>query len=49
MGFGIFDHLDDSGAPLGRHFEDRLNLIEAYVRCDCSTASPTSWPSRRMG
>src|SRR5689334_24080754 len=32
MQFGIFDHLDDSGAPLGRHFEDRLKLIEAYDR-----------------
>jgi alkanesulfonate monooxygenase SsuD/methylene tetrahydromethanopterin reductase-like flavin-dependent oxidoreductase (luciferase family) len=30
MRFGIFDHLDDSGVPLGRHFEDRLKLIEAY-------------------
>ena len=30
MQFGIFDHLDDSGAPLGQHFEDRLKLIEAY-------------------
>ena len=30
MKFGIFDHLDDSGVPLGRHFEDRLRLIEAY-------------------
>src|SRR5258707_4603068 len=32
MRFGIFDHLDDSGRPLGRHFEDRLRLIEAYDR-----------------
>jgi alkanesulfonate monooxygenase SsuD/methylene tetrahydromethanopterin reductase-like flavin-dependent oxidoreductase (luciferase family) len=32
MQFGIFDHLDDSGVPLGRHFEDRLKLIEAYDR-----------------
>src|SRR5579885_18719 len=32
MRFGIFDHLDDSGQPLGRHFEDRLRLIEAYDR-----------------
>ena len=32
MQFGIFDHLDDSGAPLGRHYEDRLKLIEAYDR-----------------
>ena len=32
MQFGIFDHLDDSGLPLHRHFEDRLKLIEAYDR-----------------
>ncbi len=32
MRFGIFDHLDDSGEPLNRHFEDRLKLIEAYDR-----------------
>ncbi len=32
MRFGIFDHLDDSGVPLNRHFEDRLKLIEAYDR-----------------
>ena len=30
--FGVFDHLDDSGLPLGRHFENRLKLIEAYDR-----------------
>jgi alkanesulfonate monooxygenase SsuD/methylene tetrahydromethanopterin reductase-like flavin-dependent oxidoreductase (luciferase family) len=32
MRFGIFDHLDDSGQPLGRHFEERLKLIEVYDR-----------------
>ena len=32
MRFGIFDHLDDSGQPLNRHFEQRLQLIEAYDR-----------------
>src|SRR5205085_1779162 len=32
MQFGIFDHLDDSGAPLAKHFDDRLKLIEAYDR-----------------
>ncbi|HTV90028.1 MAG TPA: LLM class flavin-dependent oxidoreductase [Stellaceae bacterium] len=32
MRFGIFDHLDDSGVPLGQHFEDRLKLIEVYDR-----------------
>jgi alkanesulfonate monooxygenase SsuD/methylene tetrahydromethanopterin reductase-like flavin-dependent oxidoreductase (luciferase family) len=32
MRFGIFDHLDDSGQPLSRHFEERLRLIEAYDR-----------------
>ena len=26
MRFGIFDHLDDSGVPLTRHFEERLRL-----------------------
>ncbi|HEX3881571.1 MAG TPA: LLM class flavin-dependent oxidoreductase [Stellaceae bacterium] len=32
MRFGIFDHLDDSGQALNRHFESRLNLVEAYDR-----------------
>lgn len=32
MRFGVFDHLDDSGRPLARHFEERLELIEAYDR-----------------
>jgi alkanesulfonate monooxygenase SsuD/methylene tetrahydromethanopterin reductase-like flavin-dependent oxidoreductase (luciferase family) len=32
MRFGVFDHLDDSGQPLGRHFAERLKLIEAYDR-----------------
>src|SRR5436309_11432266 len=32
MRFGVFDHLDDSGLPLTRHFEERLRLIEAYDR-----------------
>ena len=32
MRFGVFDHLDDSGVPLAKHFEDRLKLIEAYDR-----------------
>lgn len=30
MHFGIFDHLDRSGAPLGQQYEDRLRLIEHY-------------------
>ena len=30
MKFGVFDHLDASGAPLDRFFEDRLKLGEAY-------------------
>src|ERR1043165_195554 len=30
MQFGVSDHLDDSGQPLGKHFEERLKLIEAY-------------------
>jgi len=32
MKFGIFDHLDASGAPLGALYENRLKLIEAYDR-----------------
>lgn len=30
--FAIFDHLDSSGAPLGKFFEERLQLIEAIER-----------------
>jgi len=30
--FGIFDHLDDAGVPLGEHFANRLKLAEAYDR-----------------
>src|ERR1700750_1471810 len=32
MKFGIFEHMDDSGIPVGQHFENRLSLIEAYDR-----------------
>ena len=32
MKFGIFEHMDDSGTPVGRHFENRLSLIEVYDR-----------------
>ncbi len=28
LDFGIFDHLDATGAPLGRFFDERLRLIE---------------------
>ena len=30
--FGIFDHLDDNGLPLGEFFEQRLKLIEEIER-----------------
>jgi alkanesulfonate monooxygenase SsuD/methylene tetrahydromethanopterin reductase-like flavin-dependent oxidoreductase (luciferase family) len=30
--FGIFDHLDDNGRPLGELFEQRLKLIERIER-----------------
>jgi alkanesulfonate monooxygenase SsuD/methylene tetrahydromethanopterin reductase-like flavin-dependent oxidoreductase (luciferase family) len=30
--FGIFDHLDDAGVPLGEHFGNRLKLAEAFDR-----------------
>jgi alkanesulfonate monooxygenase SsuD/methylene tetrahydromethanopterin reductase-like flavin-dependent oxidoreductase (luciferase family) len=32
MKFGVFDHMDDSGTPLSRQFENRLTLAEAYDR-----------------
>ena len=32
MRFGVFDHLDDSGLPLGEFYEHRLRLVEAYER-----------------
>ena len=32
MKFGVFDHLDASGRPLGEFYEDRLRLVEAYER-----------------
>src|SRR3974390_3049607 len=32
MKFGIFEHMDDSGIPVGLHFKNRLSLIEAYDR-----------------
>lgn len=30
MHFGVFDHLDDSGAALAQLYEDRLRLVERY-------------------
>jgi alkanesulfonate monooxygenase SsuD/methylene tetrahydromethanopterin reductase-like flavin-dependent oxidoreductase (luciferase family) len=32
MEFGVFDHLDASGAPLAQFYEDRLRLAETYDR-----------------
>jgi len=32
MKFGIFEHMDDSGVPLGKQIENRLTLIEAFDR-----------------
>jgi alkanesulfonate monooxygenase SsuD/methylene tetrahydromethanopterin reductase-like flavin-dependent oxidoreductase (luciferase family) len=32
MKFGVFDHMDATGSPLGEQYEDRLQLIEAYDR-----------------
>jgi alkanesulfonate monooxygenase SsuD/methylene tetrahydromethanopterin reductase-like flavin-dependent oxidoreductase (luciferase family) len=32
MEFGIFDHLDRDGGPLGAYYEARLRLIETYDR-----------------
>jgi alkanesulfonate monooxygenase SsuD/methylene tetrahydromethanopterin reductase-like flavin-dependent oxidoreductase (luciferase family) len=32
MKFGIFDHIDDAGVPLGQLYADRLTIAEAYDR-----------------
>ena len=32
MKFGVFDHMDDAGVPLGQLYADRLQLVEAYDR-----------------
>src|ERR1700676_2107432 len=32
MKFGVFDHMDEAGVPLGQLYADRLPLIEAYDR-----------------
>ena len=32
MKFGLFEHMDDSGVPLGRQFESRLSLLEVCDR-----------------
>ncbi len=30
--FGVFDHLDSSGRPLGEFYEQRLQLVQAYEK-----------------
>ena len=30
--FGVFDHMDDAGVPLGELYAGRLRLAEAYDR-----------------
>jgi alkanesulfonate monooxygenase SsuD/methylene tetrahydromethanopterin reductase-like flavin-dependent oxidoreductase (luciferase family) len=35
--FGVFDHLDLGAVPLGEHYENRLQLIEAYDRLGLRT------------
>ena len=32
MKFGVFDHIDDAGVPLGQLYADRLRIAEAYDR-----------------
>ena len=34
MEFGIFDHMDDAGVPLGQQFEERLQLVAAADKYD---------------
>src|ERR1700688_70470 len=37
MKFGVFDHVDRGDLPLGKHYENRLKLIEAYDRLGIRT------------
>ncbi len=30
MKFGVFDHIDANGMPLGEQYEQRLRFIELY-------------------
>ena len=39
MKFGVFDHLDASGAPLAEFYENRLRLAEAYDAFACGAAA----------
>ena len=32
MKFGVFDHIDDAGVPLGQLYADRMTIAEAYDR-----------------
>lgn len=32
MEFGVFDHMDDTGTPIGQQYQHRLQLIEEYDR-----------------
>jgi hypothetical protein len=43
MKFGVFDHMDDAGLPLGQLYADRLRLVEAYDRAGLrGTTSPNT-------
>ena len=42
MKFGVFDHLDHSGAALSDFYEDRLKLIEEYDRIGIQWPPPSS-------
>ena len=42
MKFGVFDHLDDSGLPLGEFYENRLRLVEEICMLDHMSGADTA-------
>src|ERR1044072_4731816 len=49
LAFGVFDHLDASGAPLRDFYEDRLRLVELYDRLGFYCYHVAEHPSTPLG
>jgi alkanesulfonate monooxygenase SsuD/methylene tetrahydromethanopterin reductase-like flavin-dependent oxidoreductase (luciferase family) len=49
MRFGLFDHVDDSGLPLARHYAVRLRLVEAIDRLDFYSYHVAEHHGTRLG
>jgi hypothetical protein len=49
MNFGVFDHIDESGLPVGRQFEERLALIERYEQAGFHAYHPAEHHGTPLG